>query len=97
MKNNFTAYLLWFFLGGLGIHAFYCKKTNWGLFSLLTYVLALSLLVFDGGIMFFLHVVNVLFQAFFIPTWVKEANEKEAQVQSDLIAEGIRKARDEDA
>jgi len=26
MKNNFTAYLLWFLLGGLGIHAFYCKK-----------------------------------------------------------------------
>jgi TM2 domain-containing membrane protein YozV len=96
MKSKATAYIIWFFLGGLGIHAFYAKKTNWGLFTLLTYVLALSLLVFDGGIMFFLHVVNVLFQAFFIPTWVKEANQKEAQVQSDLIAEGIRKARDED-
>ncbi len=31
MKNNFTAYLLWFLLGGLGIHAFYCKKNKLGL------------------------------------------------------------------
>jgi TM2 domain-containing membrane protein YozV len=90
MKSKATAYIIWFFLGGLGIHAFYAKKTNWGLFTLLTYVLALSLLVFDGGAMFFLHVVNVLFQAFLIPAWVKESNEK-------LMAESIRKARGEDA
>ena len=79
MKNNFTAYLLWFVGGGLGIHAFYCKKTNWGLFTLLTYVLALWFLLFDGGVMLCLHCLNVLTQAFLIPSWIKQHNEKERE------------------
>lgn len=75
-QTHIKAYLLWFLLGGLGIHAFYCKKTNWGLCTLLTYVLALCFLLFDGGVMLFLYCLNVLIQAFLIPSWIKQNNEK---------------------
>jgi TM2 domain-containing membrane protein YozV len=95
MKSKATAYLIWLFLGGLGTHAFYCRKTQWAIFTLVTYFFGLLFLAFDGGFMLFLHVLNVLFQAFLIPSWVNEANKKEAKRQADLIAEGIRKARGE--
>lgn len=36
MKSKTTAYLLWFFLGFLGIHKFYLGKTGWGILCLLT-------------------------------------------------------------
>jgi hypothetical protein len=75
-KKTIIPYLLWFLLGGLGIHAFYCKKTNWGLLTLLTYVLALCFLLFDGGVMLCLHCLNVLIQAFLIPSWIKQQKEK---------------------
>lgn len=97
MKDNVTAYILWFFLGGLGIHAFYAKKTNWGLFTLLTWFLAICFVMFDGGVMMFVHIMNVLVQAFLIPSWVKKANEKEAEKETALIEKAIKKARGEDA
>ena len=75
-KKTIIVYLLWFVGGGLGIHAFYCKKTKWGLFTLLTYVLALCFLLFDGGVMLCLHCINVLIQAFLIPSWIKQQKEK---------------------
>lgn len=36
MKSKTTAYLLWFFLGGLGIHKFYLGKHGMGIVYLLT-------------------------------------------------------------
>jgi len=36
MKSKSTAYLLWFFLGGLGAHKFYLDKTGTGILYLLT-------------------------------------------------------------
>lgn len=36
MKSKTTAYLLWFFLGGLGIHKFYLDKHGMGIVYLLT-------------------------------------------------------------
>lgn len=36
MKSKTTAYLLWFFLGVLGIHKFYLGKTGMGILYLLT-------------------------------------------------------------
>ncbi|MEL7063027.1 MAG: NINE protein [Bacteroidota bacterium] len=37
MKSKTTAYLLWFFLGGLGIHKFYLGKAGAGILYLLTF------------------------------------------------------------
>jgi TM2 domain-containing membrane protein YozV len=34
MKTKLIAYLLWFFFGGLGAHAFYLNKTKVGLISI---------------------------------------------------------------
>ncbi len=36
MKSTLTAYLLWFFLGFLGIHKFYVGKTGMGILYLFT-------------------------------------------------------------
>ena len=36
MKSTVVAYLLWFFLGGLGIHRFYLGRPISGIFYLLT-------------------------------------------------------------
>ena len=36
MKSKTTAYLLWLFLGGLGIHKFYLGKNGMGIVYLLT-------------------------------------------------------------
>ena len=36
MKSKTTAYLLWFFLGFLGVHKFYLGKTGWGIACILT-------------------------------------------------------------
>lgn len=36
MKSKLTAYLLWFFLGLLGIHKFYLGKTGMGILYILT-------------------------------------------------------------
>jgi TM2 domain-containing membrane protein YozV len=35
-KSVLVAYILWFFLGLLGIHKFYLNKTGWGLIYLFT-------------------------------------------------------------
>lgn len=77
MKKFFVAYLLWFLLGGLGSHAFYCKKTNWGLFTLLFWLLGVCLFLVDGGLVLMLNGINVLIQAFLIPSWIKQQKEKE--------------------
>jgi TM2 domain-containing membrane protein YozV len=36
MKSTLTAYLLWFFLGFLGIHKFYLGKTGMGILYIFT-------------------------------------------------------------
>lgn len=36
MKSKFTAYILWFFLGYLGVHKFYLGKTGMGILYLFT-------------------------------------------------------------
>lgn len=75
-KKTVIAYVLWLLLGGLGIHAFYCKKTNCGLFTLLFWLLGVCLFLVDGGTVLMLNGINVLIQAFLIPTWIKQQKEK---------------------
>jgi hypothetical protein len=98
MKSKAWAYFWWFSgFFGLNIHAFYCNRPY--AIALPIYYLACFFLMGEknGWIFSFLYCLFFFAQLFLIPTWVKEANEKETQVQIDLIAQGIRKARDEDA
>lgn len=45
-KSTLTAYLLWFFLGSLGVHKFYLGKTAWGIIYLLMTIIGW----FTGGV-----------------------------------------------
>mgnify|MGYP001481304134 CR=1 FL=1 len=54
-KSTLAAYLLWFFLGSLGIHKFYLGKTGWGITYLLMTIIGWTtggagfLLTLGGG------------------------------------------------
>ncbi len=58
-KSVAVAYVLWFFLGLIGIHKFYVGKTLWGVVYLVT-----------GG----LFTIGWLIDLFTIPAQVKSAN-----------------------
>jgi len=60
-KETWVAYLLWFFLGFLGVHKFYLGKMGWGI-----------LYIFTGG----LFLIGWLIDIFTIPSQVRRANEE---------------------
>lgn len=98
MKTKLIAYLLWFFFGGLGAHAFYLNKNKVGLITIglnfltaVAYALftvfiatkpiegnAIELLIPSLLALFFSlgYLTFLIAQAFKIPTWIKEANER---------------------
>ncbi len=59
-KSMLATYLLWFFLGGIGLHKFYLRKTGMGV-----------LYIFTGG----LFVIGWLIDIFLIPSQVRQVNE----------------------
>ena len=61
MKSTVVAYLLWFFLGGLGIHRFYLGRPISGIFYLLTV----------GG-----FAIGWIIDLFLIPGMVRQENAK---------------------
>ncbi|MEK4175217.1 TerB N-terminal domain-containing protein [Aeribacillus sp. FSL K6-1305] len=73
-KNKIVAYVLAFFLGGLGVHLFYLKKP----FRAILY-----LLFSWTGYTFILGWLDM----FFISSWVNKLNEK--RVESSLDVEGV--------
>jgi hypothetical protein len=93
MKNTAWAYILWI----VGLHGFYFDKPNASFGVWFSLVASIVLIPFTLGFSILLFLFIWFADLLLIPTWVKEANEKEAQVQSDLIAQGIRKSRGEDA
>ncbi len=60
-KETWIAYVLWFFLGFLGVHKFYLGKTGWGILYILT-----------GGI----FCVGLLIDLFTIPIQVRHYNQR---------------------
>lgn len=61
-RNLVVAYLLWFFLGALGAHRFYFKKTGTGIAMLLMVVLTIGFGAIITGIW-------ALVDAFLMPGW----------------------------
>lgn len=60
-KGTWIAYILWFFLGPLGIHKFYLRQTGWGV-----------LYLFTGGI----FLIGWIIDLFTIPSQVRTANDE---------------------
>jgi TM2 domain-containing membrane protein YozV len=66
-KTALVAYILWFFLGLLGGHNFYLKRTGVAVTQL---ILTFTII----GMLMLITVVWVLVDAFLIPGWVRNQN-----------------------
>jgi TM2 domain-containing membrane protein YozV len=64
-KSLGVAYVLWFFLGLLGAHNFYLKRTGVAVAQLILSITVYGLIV---------TVVWVIIDAFLIPGWVRNQN-----------------------
>jgi TM2 domain-containing membrane protein YozV len=64
-KTALVAYLLWLFLGLLGAHNFYLKRTGAAVAQLLLSITVVGMII---------TVVWVLVDAFLIPGWVRTQN-----------------------
>jgi TM2 domain-containing membrane protein YozV len=75
-KSIGAAYLLWFFLGGLGAHRFYLGKKGSGLAMLALLIVGiLTTPVMIGSVMLVALAVWVLADAFMIPGMVQSAKD----------------------
>jgi TM2 domain-containing membrane protein YozV len=83
-KSLFVAYLLWFFLGGIGAHRFYNGKTGSGVAQLLMLVggVILSFVVVGFFVLAALG-IWVLVDAFLIPGWIRDENSRLAAQLAD--------------
>ena len=69
MKSKGIAYLLWFFLGGLGIHKFYLHKWGMGIVYIILLILGIFL-----WIPFVLLCIGLLVDLFVLGTQVDTYN-----------------------
>jgi TM2 domain-containing membrane protein YozV len=76
-KSAGIAYLLWFFLGGLGVHRFYLGRTGSGAAMLALWVVSLLLTVVAVGVLGFLVIaVWWVVDAFLVPGIVRDYNNR---------------------
>jgi TM2 domain-containing membrane protein YozV len=76
-KSTGIAYLLWFFTGGVGGHRFYMGRTQSAVIQLVLAILGWSTIWFGLGFIFLAPLgVWVLIDAFMIPGWIAEHNNK---------------------
>ena len=74
-KSVGVAYLLWFFLGGLGGHRFYTGKTGTAVTMLALTILGILLAALGVGLVLLLvAAVWEIIDAFLIPGWIRNAN-----------------------
>ena len=74
-KSLVGTYLLWFFLGGFGVHHFYTGNSGAGIAMLLLNVVGWVLTVFLIGWLFLaVFVIWWIIDAFLIPGYVRAAN-----------------------
>ena len=75
MKSTLIAYLLWFFLGGAGIHKFYLKNNKMGILYLALTIAGVFTVTFIFGFAFFgILAIFMIIDLFTIPKQVAEAN-----------------------
>lgn len=70
MKSTGVAYLLWFFLGGIGAHRFYLGRTGTGFLYLILFVLV----ILTGGLAAIVTVPWLLLDLFLIPGMATSCN-----------------------
>lgn len=71
-KSVGVAYLLWFFLGLVGGHNFYCGRIGCGVAQLLITLFG-GLITF--GFAIFITLIWAIIDAFLIPGWIRNHNE----------------------
>lgn len=74
-RNIVIAYVLWFFLGQLGIHRFYCGKTASGIFQVILAVIGwATVAIFIGYLFLFILGFWLFIDIFLIPSMCKHPN-----------------------
>lgn len=74
-KSTGTAYLLWFFLGGLSAHRFYLNRPGTAILQLSLWWISLVLCwVLIGFLIVWIPILWILIDAALIPQWVREHN-----------------------
>jgi|HubBroStandDraft_6_1064221.scaffolds.fasta_scaffold525181_2 TM2 domain-containing membrane protein YozV len=83
-KTRLAAYLLWFFLGGIGIHNFYLGRTTTGIVQLVMFIVGWCTFPIVIGIPILLVLYTwVLVDAFRIPAFIDQKN---AMLEETLTA-----------
>lgn len=76
-KSTGAAYLIWFFLDGLGGHRFYLGKTGSAVVMLILFVVGLATLVVAvGGILLVIVGIWALVDAFLIPGMIQQQKDE---------------------
>ncbi len=82
LKDSGIAYLLWFFLGGLGVHQFYLGRAGFGVTYLVLSLLGWATLWFGVGLFLLVPLgIMLLIDLFLIPGYVRDVNARAMGVQ----------------
>lgn len=75
-KSMAIAYILWFFLGMLGIHRFYLGRAGTGIFQLLLGIIGWATAMLLIGFIFLIPLwIWLIVDIFLIPGMVRKANQ----------------------
>ena len=75
-KNMIVAYLLWWFLGVLGVHRFYLRRVGTGITQLLLTVIGWALIVTIGYVLIIAWFIWWALDVYFVYKMVNEENKK---------------------